>query len=137
MPRPDRSRRAKVVFPVPLAPPIRMTGFSIRPSLPLLGFPLVAYQTILFDIDADHVATLTLNRPEVMDAFNQQMADECADVWRRVKEDDGVHAVVLRAAGSRAFCSGRDVDELAALRSSGAGDHVEPRTSDVAHGVRS
>jgi enoyl-CoA hydratase/carnithine racemase len=94
----------------------------------LLGSGFVAYQTILFDIDPDHVATLTLNRPEVMNAFNQQMADECADVWRRVKEDDGVHAIVLRAAGSRAFCSGRDVDELAALR-----DPVKAATMNPEH----
>lgn len=60
---------------------------------------------------ADHVATVTLNRPERLNAFNQQMLDEFVDVWRRVRLDDDVHVVVLRAAGDRAFCTGVDVQE--------------------------
>ena len=80
-----------------------------------LEYETPEYETIVFDVGADHVATVTLNRPEVMNAFDQRMADECADVWRRVRQDDGVHAVVLRAAGERAFCSGRDVQEIADL----------------------
>ncbi|WP_332880715.1 enoyl-CoA hydratase/isomerase family protein [Streptomyces sp. NBC_00564] len=68
------------------------------------------YETILFDL-RDHVATVTLNRPESLNAFNQRMTVEVADVWRRIREDDAVHAVVLRAAGDRAFCTGMDVRE--------------------------
>jgi enoyl-CoA hydratase/carnithine racemase len=75
----------------------------------------MAYERILFDVADDYVATVTLNHPEIMNAFDERMADECADVWRRVKADDGVHVVVLRAAGDRAFCSGRDINEIAAL----------------------
>jgi enoyl-CoA hydratase/carnithine racemase len=88
----------------------------------------MGYGTILVDFSADHVATVTLNRPEVMNAFNQQMADECADVWRRIKDDDDVHAVVLRAAGDRAFCSGRDVQEIADLN-----DPVKAATMNTEH----
>jgi len=72
----------------------------------------VAYETIIYDEPgADHVATITLNRPERLNAFNRRMMDEFADVWTRVKDDDAVHAVVLRAAGDRAFCTGVDVRE--------------------------
>ena len=67
-------------------------------------------ETVLYDV-ADHVATVTLNRPEVMNSFNGRMIEEFKVVWSRVREDDDVHAVVLRAAGDKAFCTGVDVAE--------------------------
>ncbi|OBK13941.1 enoyl-CoA hydratase/isomerase family protein [Mycobacterium asiaticum] len=68
------------------------------------------FETILLDIDAAaHVATITLNRPEQLNAFNRTMCLEMAEAWRTVKLNDAVHAVVLRAAGSRAFSAGLDV----------------------------
>src|ERR1700709_2819553 len=67
-------------------------------------------ETILLDVDAaDHVATITLNRPAQLNAFNRAMCGEMAEAWRTVKLDDSVHAVVLRAAGTRAFSAGLDV----------------------------
>jgi enoyl-CoA hydratase/carnithine racemase len=67
------------------------------------------FETILLDVDAvDHVATITLNRPEQLNAFNRTMCEEIAQAWRTVKLDESVHAVVLRAAGSRAFSAGLD-----------------------------
>jgi len=65
------------------------------------------YQTVLFDV-TDHVATITLNRPEVMNAFNQEMLDEFIAIWKGCRIDDDIHVVVLRAAGERAFCTGVD-----------------------------
>ncbi|MDH6242788.1 enoyl-CoA hydratase/isomerase family protein [Mycobacterium sp. OTB74] len=70
------------------------------------------FETLLLDVDADaHVATITLNRPERLNAFNRTMCEEMVRVWRAVKFDDTVHAVVLRAAGDRAFSAGLDVKE--------------------------
>ncbi|MDT5219198.1 MAG: hypothetical protein QOF15_1303 [Mycobacterium sp.] len=67
-------------------------------------------ETILLDIDpTDHVATITLNRPAQLNAFNRTMCGEMAEAWRTVKLDNSVHAVVLRAAGTRAFSAGLDV----------------------------
>src|SRR6201986_771451 len=67
------------------------------------------FETILLDVDAsDHVATITLNRPEQLNAFNRTMCEEMAQAWRAVKLDESVHAVVLRAAG-RAFSAGLDI----------------------------
>ena len=85
-----------------------------------------SFETILFDVTHDGVATITLNRPEVMNAFDQTMADECAAVWAHVRQDDAIRAVVLRAAGERAFCSGRDVQELAALSDPERAKHLNP-----------
>ncbi len=69
------------------------------------------YQTIRYETAADHVATITLDRPEVLNAFDRQMCEEIQDAWHRVKTDPAVHAVVLRAAGDRAFCSGLDTSK--------------------------
>ncbi|MDB5430159.1 MAG: enoyl-CoA hydratase [Caulobacter sp.] len=67
------------------------------------------YETLLFEVGDDHVATVTINRPEAMNSFTAQMIDEFAAVWKAVAADDAVHAVVLRAAPGRAFCTGVDV----------------------------
>ncbi len=67
------------------------------------------FETILYEVDADaRVATITLNRPDVLNVFNRQMCEEMRDAWHLVKDDDRVHAVVLRAAGDRAFSAGLD-----------------------------
>ena len=76
-------------------------------ALPVSG----DYRTVQYETAADHVATLTLNRPDVLNAFDRQMCEEVQDVWNRVKTDPSVHAVVLRAAGDRAFCSGLDTSK--------------------------
>jgi enoyl-CoA hydratase/carnithine racemase len=69
-----------------------------------------SFETLLFDVDADdHVATITLNRPDALNAFNRTMCEEMARAWRIVKLDDSVHSVVLRAAGDRAFSAGLDI----------------------------
>jgi enoyl-CoA hydratase/carnithine racemase len=67
------------------------------------------FETILLEVDAgDHVATITLNRPEQLNTFNRTMCTEMSEAWRAVKLDESVHAVVLRAAGARAFSAGLD-----------------------------
>jgi enoyl-CoA hydratase/carnithine racemase len=68
-----------------------------------------SYGTIKYEVTPDRVATITLNRPEALNAFDRQMCEEMRDVWKRVKDDPAVHAVVLRAAGDRAFCAGLDI----------------------------
>ena len=71
-----------------------------------------AYESIEYEVDAeDRVATITLNRPEALNAFNRQMCEELRDAWHAVKADDTVNAVVLRAAGERAFSAGLDVNQ--------------------------
>ncbi|WP_197416143.1 enoyl-CoA hydratase/isomerase family protein [Mycobacterium sp. GA-1199] len=70
----------------------------------------VTFETITLDVDAtDHVATITLNRPESLNAFNRTMCEEMSQAWHLVKNDDAVNAVVLRAAGDRAFSAGLDI----------------------------
>lgn len=58
---------------------------------------------------SDHVATVTLNRPDQLNSFNQIMATELAGVWTRVRDDQDIRVAVLQANGDRAFCTGIDV----------------------------
>lgn len=70
----------------------------------------MTFETIILEVDeTDRVATITLNRPRQLNAFNRTMCEEMARAWRMVKLDDSVNAVVLRAAGDRAFSAGLDV----------------------------
>ena len=71
----------------------------------------MTYETILVETSDDGVVTVTLNRPEVLNAFNEKMEREFVQLWSDVKSDDSIRAVVLAAAGDRAFCTGVDVSE--------------------------
>lgn len=70
----------------------------------------MTFETILLDLDYDcRVATVTLNRPESLNAFNRTMCEEMRTAWHTIKADEGINAVVLRAAGDRAFSAGLDM----------------------------
>ena len=67
-----------------------------------------SFQTIRLAVDDDGVATLTLNRPEAMNAWTGRMAFEIDQALRRCDGDDAVRALVITGAG-RAFCAGADL----------------------------
>ena len=64
--------------------------------------------TIRFAVQ-DHVAWVTIDRPEVLNALDQASTDELETVWIRIEGDRSVRAVVLTGAGGRAFCAGADM----------------------------
>ena len=66
------------------------------------------YATLDWQVDAAGILTLTLNRPEQLNAFTVTMANELVDAFGRASEDDAVRAVVVTGAG-RAFCAGMDL----------------------------
>jgi len=61
---------------------------------------------------AEGVATVTLNRPQAMNALNRALRKRLAEVMRQVDADDNVRAVILTGAGERAFTAGLDLKEL-------------------------
>ena len=65
------------------------------------------YTTIDYRVD-DDILTLTLNRPDQLNAFTVEMADELEHAFHRASEDDAVKAIVVTGAG-RAFCAGMDL----------------------------
>ncbi|RMF58851.1 MAG: hypothetical protein D6748_07720 [Calditrichaeota bacterium] len=72
------------------------------------------YQTIAVDKDAP-ICVVTINRPEKLNALNQQTITELNDVMETLAEDDSVRAIVLTGAGPKAFVAGADISEIAHL----------------------
>ncbi|MGH6778018.1 MAG: enoyl-CoA hydratase-related protein, partial [Bradyrhizobium sp.] len=67
----------------------------------------MAYETITYEV-AERILTLTLNRPDKLNAFNATMQHELIDAFDRADRDDDIRAIVVTGAG-RAFCAGADV----------------------------
>ena len=65
------------------------------------------YQDILFETAAG-VATITINRPEVYNAFRAETCEELIDAFKQAGWDDAVGVIVLTGAGGKAFCTGGD-----------------------------
>ena len=60
----------------------------------------------------DHIATLTMNRPEARNAINPEMLCRFADAWEDVNNDAEIRVVILTGTGEDAFCAGADLDKL-------------------------
>ena len=69
-------------------------------------------EPVLFEVDADGVALITLNRPDKLNACSGSMLSQLSDLYRRCDEDDAVRAVVVTGSG-RAFCTGADMSDAA------------------------
>ena len=65
------------------------------------------YSTILYDLE-DNVLLITLNRPEILNAFNRDMMAEMIDALNKADADDNVRAIIVTGAG-RGFCAGADL----------------------------
>lgn len=71
------------------------------------------YKSILVNTK-QHVATVTLNRPEIRNAFNDEMIAELTAAFNELSADDNVRVIVLAAAG-KAFCAGADLNWMRAM----------------------
>ncbi len=60
----------------------------------------------------DRIAYITLNRPEVLNAFNREMHRRLREAWLDFREDNDVWAALITGAGDRAFSAGQDVNEI-------------------------
>jgi enoyl-CoA hydratase/carnithine racemase len=69
-------------------------------------------ETVTYQV-SDGVGWVTLDRPEVMNAFDKRMLDELSTIWRDARGDDDVRCLVLTGAGDRAFCTGIDRSGIA------------------------
>ena len=82
------------------------------------------YEQILYEVE-DPVAIITLNRPEKLNAWTDQMHTEIRDAFQQAEQDDRVVGIILTGAG-RAFCAGADMSRLEATVDEGT-----TATSDV------
>ena len=69
-----------------------------------------AFETLLYE-ERDGVAVVTLNRPEVHNAFNLAMQRDLRELWRSLRTNDDVRVVILTGAGAKAFCVGIDRED--------------------------
>ena len=69
------------------------------------------YETVLYRVE-DHVATVTLNRPDVHNAQNDTLRRELHQIFTALTIDDDVKAIVVTGAGDRAFSAGADIREF-------------------------
>lgn len=107
-------------------------------------FDPATFETINVEI-RNNVCWVTLDRPQAMHAFDQQMQDEIRSTWRALRSIDDVHVAVLTATGDRAFCVGIDrTQDMSALESDGKlygtsnnfmyddpGDDLGPKSCDL------
>jgi naphthoate synthase len=70
--------------------------------------PIKTYQDILYHKSEEGIAKITINRPEVRNAFRPPTLFELSDAFNRARDDDQVGVIVLTGAGTEAFCSGGD-----------------------------
>ena len=81
-----------------------------------------SYKTIIVE-KKNRVATITLNRPERLNAVGDGMHEELEDVFGRMNSDDEVNAIILTGAG-RAFCAGGDIRGMGSQPESGDGSSI-------------
>jgi enoyl-CoA hydratase/carnithine racemase len=72
----------------------------------------VNLERILFDV-SDHVATITINRPERLNATDDLSRTELGWAWGRVRDDADIRVAIITGAGDRAFCAGQDIKATA------------------------
>jgi 2-(1,2-epoxy-1,2-dihydrophenyl)acetyl-CoA isomerase len=70
----------------------------------------MAWKNLIYEVD-EHVATVTLNRPETLNAVNEGLHDELGQVCAQINADHAVRVALITGAG-RGFCSGGDVREM-------------------------
>src|ERR671927_1447995 len=76
--------------------------------MPVAWTPSVDYEDIRFETSGDGIAKITIDRPEVRNAFRPQTIVEISDALERAREDTEVGAIILTGEGPLAFCSGGD-----------------------------
>ena len=70
------------------------------------------YENLLIET-REHIATVTVNRPKVLNALNRKTVEELDTCFRSLQQDEQVRAVILTGAGDKAFVAGADIRELA------------------------
>jgi dihydroxynaphthoic acid synthetase len=83
------------------------TSSSLLPGTPCIWKTQKSYNDILYH-KFDRIAKITINRPEVRNAFRPETVDEMIDALNDARNDPGIGAILLTGQGKEAFCSGGD-----------------------------
>ncbi|HNP71577.1 MAG TPA: enoyl-CoA hydratase-related protein, partial [Kouleothrix sp.] len=90
----------------------------------------MSYENILFERDGA-VATITINRPKVLNALSQATIAELGAALREVEADDHLRVAIVTGAGEKAFVAGADINELRALPSADAARQLAERGHQI------
>jgi glycine/D-amino acid oxidase-like deaminating enzyme len=71
----------------------------------------MSYETLLFDV-AEGIATVTINRPDKLNALNAKTIEEIGDVFTKIAADPAIGVAIVTGAGPKAFVAGADIAEL-------------------------
>src|SRR5205809_2672426 len=102
--------QGKVVLPSEIPLQFRIPNSAFR--ILVIPFLPMSYDTLLFET-RDAVAFITINRPDKLNALNDQVVDELSHAAERVATEDGIKGAILTGAGSKAFVAGADIGDLA------------------------
>jgi len=75
---------------------------------------IMPYSTVIYT-KKDHLAYLTLNRPEAGNSINLELSQELEDACRRINQDDAIYVVILSGAGDKAFCKSSQAEKPGAV----------------------
>ncbi|MDQ3071918.1 MAG: enoyl-CoA hydratase-related protein [Bacteroidota bacterium] len=92
------------------------------------------YSNLGYDL-SEGVATITLNRPDVFNAFNDELSYELQDALKKANREEEVRVVVLTGAG-KAFCSGQDLKEIANKENRSLSDSLYKRYNPIIRAIR-
>jgi enoyl-CoA hydratase len=87
------------------------------------------YETLLYSVH-QHVATITLNRPKVLNALNHTVFNELEEIFTDMDRNHAVRAILITGAGEKAFAAGADINELA-LTTAATGERLSLRGQSV------
>jgi len=74
---------------------------------------------VLYEVVDDHIAVITLNRPEVRNAVNPELAAACEFLIKKVEADDSIRVAILTSSNDRVFCAGADLAAIASGKGAG------------------
>ena len=94
----------------------------------------MAYNSLLFDKQGS-ITTITLNRPDVFNAFNDEQSYELQDALKAARKDDETRVVILTGAG-KAFCSGQDLKAIAGAEKRSFIDSLNKRYNPIIREMR-
>ena len=96
------------------------------------------YANIIYE-KKERVATITLNRPKVLNPLNTALMTELHDALQDAENDENIGVIIITGAGDRAFCAGADIPELQSKSAEGRGIIPYPfrNTPDIWKGLES
>lgn len=94
----------------------------------------MSYETILFEAN-NGIATLTLNRPEVFNAFNDQQSADVMDALKKVERDKTIRVLILTGSG-KAFCSGQDLKSISGMKERSLAESLHKRYNPMIRAMR-